>query len=107
MVKERYSVCLLVTVWCLYACPSGYVFAVPCGPQNLPVCIWNNGGGGGFPQNYLRIDFEHLPDGTPSHGGVEITPSFNYTAQGVTFSAPYGNPYVAGFGPGDFDLEVD
>lgn len=33
------------------------------------------------------IDFETLPDGTPSQSGVLITPEFNYTAQGGTFAA--------------------
>ena len=33
------------------------------------------------------IDFETLPDGSPSQPGVPITPTFNYTAQGVTFDA--------------------
>ena len=32
------------------------------------------------------IDFETLPDGSPTMGAEEITPDFNYTAQGVTFS---------------------
>ncbi len=36
-----------------------------------------------------EIDFETLPDGTPSVRGTLITPEFNYTDQGVTFSSPY------------------
>ncbi len=34
-----------------------------------------------------EIDFETLPDGSPSVSGTEITPEFNYTGQGVTFSS--------------------
>lgn len=36
-----------------------------------------------------EIDFETLPDGTPSVAGTLITPDFNYTDQGVTFLTPY------------------
>lgn len=86
-------------------CTAPRALAVPCRGQELPVCTWT-GGNAGFPPA-PRIDFEHLPDGTPSHGGVQITPTFNYTAQGVTFSAPLGNPFIAGFGPGDFGLAVN
>lgn len=51
----------------------------------------------------LEIDFETLPDGSPSQAGVEITLDFNYTDQGVTFTplVPIleiaGNP-IGGFG---------
>jgi hypothetical protein len=53
-----------------------------------------------------EIDFETLPDGTPSVANTLITPEFNYTDQGVTFSSPFpvlriGNPHR-----GLFDLEV-
>ncbi|HNQ24970.1 MAG TPA: hypothetical protein PKK06_17975 [Phycisphaerae bacterium] len=34
------------------------------------------------------IDFETLPDGSPSYAGALITPEFNYTDQGATFSSP-------------------
>ncbi|MBU0718486.1 MAG: PEP-CTERM sorting domain-containing protein [Planctomycetes bacterium] len=49
------------------------------------------------------IDFETLPDGSPSYAGADITPDFNYTSQGATFLSPVpvleirGNP-VSGFG---------
>ena len=36
--------------------------------------------------NVQEIDFELLPDGSPSVDGTLITPDFNYTDQGVTFS---------------------
>ena len=46
-----------------------------------------------------EIDFETLPNGIPSYP-AEITPEFNYTLQGVTFSAhvPIGQPtlYLSG-----------
>ena len=35
-----------------------------------------------------EIDFETLPDGTPSVRFTPITLEFNYTDQGVTFSSP-------------------
>ena len=34
----------------------------------------------------LEIDFETLPDGSPSEASVEITKDFNYDGQGVFFS---------------------
>ena len=42
------------------------------------------------------IDFWTLPDGSPSYAGAEITPEFNYTNQGVTFSSPHPRLYLAG-----------
>ncbi len=53
-----------------------------------------------------EIDFETLPDGSPSFTDALITLDFNYTDQGVTFSSPFpvlriGNPHL-----GLFDLEV-
>ncbi len=39
-----------------------------------------------------EIDFETLPDGSPSEEWVEITEDFNYTDQGVTFSLWDGGP---------------
>jgi len=42
------------------------------------------------------LDFETLPNGQPSVSGTQITPSFNYTELGVTFSAPAGTPIIGG-----------
>jgi hypothetical protein len=53
------------------------------------------------------IDFETLPDGSPSHVGVPITPEFNYTSQGVTFSSPTGDPFIGGNPVSGFDLIAD
>jgi hypothetical protein len=50
------------------------------------------------------IDFETLPDGSAAMGGEEITPEFNYTDQGVTFSSPRPTMYILG---NPFDLAVD
>ena len=53
--------------------------------------------------NVQEIDFETLPDGSPSFSGALITPEFNYTNQGVEFfsQSPIlqiaGNP-ISGFG---------
>jgi hypothetical protein len=49
------------------------------------------------------LDFATLPDGSPSIPGTPITPDFNYTDQGVTFSSPFpvlriGFPSDAGLG---------
>jgi len=40
-----------------------------------------------------EIDFETLPDGSPSVFETLITPDFNYTSEGVTFSSP--EPFLA------------
>ncbi len=56
------------------------------------------------------IDFETLPDGSPSVAGTLITPDFNYTDQGVTFTVPLPSLYIAGndtTGFGLFALEDD
>jgi hypothetical protein len=53
------------------------------------------------------IDFETLPDGSPSHVGVHITPEFNYASQGVTFSAPAGDLYISGNSVSGFGLLAD
>jgi len=54
------------------------------------------------------IDFETLPDGTPSSAGIPITPDFNYTDQGVTFSPPFPVDFfgIAGSPASGFDLRT-
>jgi len=59
-----------------------------------------------FGQPINIITFETLPNGQPSVSGTQITPSFNYTSWGVTFTAPLGTPTIGGFGPGNHDLFV-
>ncbi len=51
-----------------------------------------------------EINFELLPDGSPSVDDTPITPEFNYTDQGVTFSSPFPELSVAGE-PGYFALD--
>lgn len=53
------------------------------------------------------IDFDTLPDGSPSLSGTLITPDFNYIDQGVTFSGPVTTPFIAGNIVGGFGLVVD
>ena len=50
------------------------------------------------------IDFETLPDGSPSEFGVEITPEFNYTDQGVTFFSQAPRLMIVGSEETGFDL---
>jgi len=52
------------------------------------------------------IDFETLPDGSPSIPGTEITPDFNYTDQGVAFSPAVPRLWILG-SPGGFYLDAD
>ena len=51
-----------------------------------------------------EIDFETLPDGSPSYFGAEITPEFNYTDQGAIFSSPLPRLQISMSGGGDFVL---
>ncbi len=52
------------------------------------------------------IDFETLPDGSPSYFGALITPEFNYTEQGVTFSSPVPVLRIGG-NLSNFDLDAN
>ena len=52
-----------------------------------------------------EINFETFPNGSPSVGGTYLTPEFNYTDQGVTFSSPNDAPAIVG-GDGYFILRV-
>lgn len=52
--------------------------------------------------NVQLIDFNTLPDGRPSFHRAEITPDFNYTDQGVTFSPRAGTLFLRT--AGGFDL---
>lgn len=58
-----------------------------------------------FP-DFQLIDFETLPDGSPSMFGTEITPEFNYSLQGVDFFAEVGNPFIAGNESSGFRLSA-
>lgn len=58
-----------------------------------------------FPGGLRLIDFERLPDGAPSYSGAQITANFNYTEQGVSFSAPFG-PLTIGGTLGSYDLRA-
>ena len=58
-----------------------------------------------------EIDFETLPDGSPSQTGTLITKDFNYTDQGVTFSRTppevEGFLFIGGNPIGGFDLGAE
>src|SRR5882672_10516532 len=80
--------------------------AVPCYGVDKPVCVFYDDAPFEFIGGPLnRLDFETLPDGSPSYTGALITPDFNYTAQGVTFTSPIDFPQIAGR-PGGHTLEV-
>ena len=51
----------------------------------------------------IEIDFDTLPDGSPGFLFAEITPEFNYTAQGIIFASPEPSLVLLG-GPTDFGL---
>ena len=50
-----------------------------------------------------RIDFETLPDGSPSYTGAPITADFNYDAQGMHFTSPIPELTISSTAP-DFVL---
>ena len=60
------------------------------------------------PTEVRSIDFETLPDGTPSWVPAQITPEFNYTHLGATF-LPHRDPgmYINGNAEGGFQLVAD
>jgi len=52
------------------------------------------------------IDFETLPDGSPSTAGTPITAAFNYDALGAHFSAPLSDPFIAGNAMSQFGFDL-
>ncbi|HNQ23185.1 MAG TPA: PEP-CTERM sorting domain-containing protein [Phycisphaerae bacterium] len=62
----------------------------------------------GAPAEVRVIDFETLPDGSPSYAGAVITPDFNYTHLGATFY-PRRDPglYIYGNVVTGFELVAD
>jgi hypothetical protein len=55
---------------------------------------------------FSTIDFETLPDGSPSVARTEITDSFNYTDQGATFSSPFDDLIIVGNSTSGFSLRT-
>ena len=53
------------------------------------------------------IDFDTLPDGSPSYSSAPITPEFNYEDQGVVFSAPIDALFITGNSGSGFGLTSD
>jgi hypothetical protein len=55
---------------------------------------------------FSTIDFETLPDGSPSVAGTDINALLNYTNQGATFSSPLDDLIIVGNPIGGFGLRV-
>ena len=53
-----------------------------------------------------EIDFETLPDGSPSMDAVQITPEFNYTDQGVEFFSHVPELFITGSPISEFNLKA-
>ena len=53
-----------------------------------------------------EIDFETLPDGSPSFFQAEITPEFNYTDQGVEFFSHEPDLFISGNDISGFNLRA-
>lgn len=105
-----------IIVGALVALPAGSVRAQlaesrlddPPGPTGVQFFINDYPGFHAASPSLSTIDFETLPDGSPSVAGTRITETFNYDLQGAHFTAPLSPPRIAGnatFGYGLISLE--
>lgn len=79
-----------------------------CDLSQTPYCTWA-GSSLGFiaPGDSISlINFETLPNGSPSFGGANITPAFNYVLQGALFGSPFPSLKVVGNTQIGFALEA-
>lgn len=83
-------------------------FASSCDLTQVQFCSWAGESNGFFSPGEAGtvIGFETLPDGTPSFGGANITPAFNYVLQGAFFSSPFPSLKVVGNMQIGFALEA-
>lgn len=91
---------------CLFAFLAG----LPCAASVGPVTFINDYQGFLEAAGDVRvIDFDTLPDGSPTTETTlyRITPEFNYTDQGVTFSAAVGELVIGGNSVSGFELIAD
>jgi len=92
------SVSLACRVGCvlgLWAVPAS---GDPCDLTQTSYCTWEGSNSGFFSpgDTATLIDFQTLPDGTPSFGGAAITSAFNYVLQGAFFSSAFPSLFVSG-----------
>lgn len=93
-----------IIVGALVALPAGSVRAQlaesrlddPPGPTGVRFFINDYAGFHAASPSLSTIDFETLPDGSPSVAGTQITETFNYDLQGAHFAAPLSPPRVTG-----------
>jgi len=76
--------------------------------MQTPYCTWAGNSNGFFVpgDTGALINFETLPNGNPSQGGVNITPAFNYVLQGALFSSPFPSLKIVGNSQIGFALEA-
>lgn len=74
------------------------VCADACDLTQVSYCTWagNDSGFFNLGEDGSVINFQTLPDGTPSFGGAAITPAFNYVLQGALFSPAFPNLFISG-----------
>lgn len=83
-------------------------FGNACDLSQVPYCSWaGNSSGFIIPGDSISlIDFETLPNGSPSFGGANITPAFNYVLQGALFASPFPSLKVVGNAQIGYSLEA-
>src|SRR6059036_1614636 len=91
----------------LFVTVVGIVLCVAAAPALAATTMYVNdfSGWSAAAGAHSTIDFETLPDVAPSVAGTPITASFNYTAQGATFS-PNADLLINGNAVTGFNLEA-
>ena len=79
-----------------------------CDLTQVPFCTWVYSTNGFFDvgDTGTIIDFQTLPNGSPSFGGANITPAFNYVLQGALFTSPFPSLMVVGNSQVGYGLEA-
>lgn len=98
---------LWATVACILAVTiHAQAFATPCDLTQVPYCTFTKSPFGFFVpgDTWAEIDFETLPNGAPSQGGVPITPAFNYVLQGALFTSAFPGLRITGNSTTGYDL---
>lgn len=77
---------------------TGHAQGSPCDLTQVPYCTWVGTTDGFFSvgDSVSVINFQTLPNGSPSFGGAAITPAFNYVLQGALFSPALPSLFISG-----------
>lgn len=82
--------------------------ASSCDLTQVPYCTWawSDAGFWSAGDTGALINFQTLPNGSPSFGGANITPAFNYVLQGALFTSPFPSLKVVGNAQLGYALEA-